>query len=653
VWYEDGATIAGLTGTEDERSPRYSISSCSIALLAVTALAGYNLAVGPDSFLPGLLAVGPCLAAISAGPIGVALVGGYATLLSLGLALWSEGHLDGERLWFNIAAIALVTVSSVVLATRRWRLERRAKETEMHRRFFAEIVASSADAITGITLDGTITAWNKGAERLYGYAGAEAVGQNMAMIIPANEEDELTDLLAKLARGEQISHYDTRRVRKDGVVLDVSVTISPIRDATGTVVGASAVARDITARIKAEEHRRSMEELSHRSQRLQSLGQLAGGVAHDFNNLLTVIANYTAFVAEATADDEALQADLSKIKSAVDRAAALVQQLLIFARGETVESEVFDVNLVVSDVRSLLSRTIGENIKLISLPSPETLSVYSDRGQIEQVLMNLAINARDAMPDGGTLVIETGLTELDGTQPDMQPPARPGHYVRLVVSDTGTGMTPDVMAHVFEPFFSTKPRDKGTGLGLATVYGIVADAGGSINVYSESGIGTTMRVYLPAVDQPSLQMATPPEVQAPRGNGETILVVEDEDAIRQLVVRILDRHGYRVLSADRAQRALIIDTEHHSDMLLTDVIMPEMSGHQLAEVMSRRHPGMPVLYMSGYSDGLLGPQSSVDDGIELIRKPFAADDLLYRIHDMLSPDGFAFTRQPHSRAAMS
>jgi two-component system, cell cycle sensor histidine kinase and response regulator CckA len=310
---------------------------------------------------------------------------------------------------------------------------------------------------------------------------------------------------------------------------------------------------------------------------------------------------------------------------------------LLFTRCEpTTRPEMLDANAAIAEAHGLLARTIGANIELIAVPSPDPLMICAEAGQIQQVLINLAVNARDAMPDGGTLVIEGTMTELDENQTDLQPALRPGRYARLLVSDTGAGMSKEVVSHIFEPFFTTKPLGEGTGLGLATVYGIVTGAGGSLNVYSEPYLGTTFRAYFPIVDDPSNPVGIAPDVaEPPRGHGQPILVVDDEDAIRQVVTRILDANGYQVVSACGGSEALALDERHRSQLLLTDAIMPGMSGRRLAELLRRRHPGLPVLFMSGYSDGLRSTQIIVDDEFGFIEKPFTAQNLLQRVHDLL------------------
>jgi two-component system cell cycle sensor histidine kinase/response regulator CckA len=507
---------------------------------------------------------------------------------------------------------------------------------ENHRATLAAVVEHSDDAIIGTTLHGTVTAWNGGAERLFGYSAAEVIGRPAAMLADAVGLGEQTDVLARITQGERSLHYEARRVHKDGTPLEIAVTVAPILDRGETIIGISVVARDIAAAKEAAERRRLVEERTHQAQRMESLGKLAGGVAHDFNNILAIIVNYTDFAAEQSRDP-AVQADLEHVRIAADRAISLTHQLLVFTRGDTIQPQHIDLNAAIDEVRSMLHRTIGEDIELRTVPAPAPLTVHADPGQIQQILLNLSLNARDAMPDGGTLVIEANRASLDEHQLDMHPAPAPGSYARLLVSDTGEGMTADVATHIFEPFFTTKPRGQGTGLGLSTVYGIVAEAGGSINVYSEPGVGTTFRVYLPLVEAPQdVTVVRAVETAVPRGRDETVLVVEDEPALGRIVARILTQGGYRVLSAESGPEALDLDAEHGCDLLLTDVIMPGMSGPRLAELLGTRHPGLPVLFMSGYSNGLLGTTHVLDPEIAFIEKPFTAHDLLRRISAVLS-----------------
>jgi PAS domain S-box-containing protein len=521
--------------------------------------------------------------------------------------------------------------------------ERAARDAaEAHRATLAAVVDHTDDAIIGTTMDGTITAWNRGAERLFGHLADEVIGRSAAILADPSGAHEQAEVLARVTAGERGISYETQRVRKDGTAIDVSVNVAPIEDSAGEVIGVSLVARDITAAKEAAERRRAIEERTHQAQRMESLGKLAGGVAHDFNNILAIIQNYTEFAAEQSNDPEVV-ADLAHVRTAADRAANLTRQLLTFTRGDTVQPQDIDVNEAVAEVHAMLNRTIGEHIHLAAIPSPRPLTVHVDPSQLQQVLLNLAINARDAMPDGGTLVLEATTATLDGDETNMQPPLPAGRYARLLVSDTGEGMSEAVAAHIFEPFYTTKPHGRGTGLGLSTVYGIVTDAGGSINVYSELGVGTTFRIYLPLVVTPAEAATAPVPRDPPRGNGETVLVVEDEAALGRVVARILTNGGYRVLSAPGGAQALELFDAEGCDLLLTDVIMPEMSGRRLAELLHERRPDLPTLYMSGYSNGLLGATHILDQGIALIEKPFAARELLEKVDELLNGGATATT----------
>ena len=640
--------------TDDDRPGRRSEASAASALLAgqpaapagvaavtaaivvVTLLAGVDLLVAPRVVILGLLVVGPCLAAVSARPRAVLAVAAYVLALTLALC-------GPDRLWWTLhqllylLALAAVTAVSTVVAARRRALERYALRVGQHEAALAEVVQASGDAIISKTLDGTITSWNAGATAMYGYTAAEAIGRHISFIAEADEAAEIPRLLARVARGERVEHYETRRRHSNGDTVHVSVSITPVyQQAGGAVVGAWAVARDISARVRAEHDRQTLQEASQQAQRLQSLGQLAGGIAHDFNNLLAVISNYAAFVAEETHDNPGVQADVERIRNAARGAAGLISQLLTFARRDTLQPQILDLNTVVTDVQNLLLRSLGEHVELLVLAGEDLPAVEADRGQLEQVIVNLAINARDAMPDGGTLVIQTRQVDLHTGQPHLRPPPRAGPHLELSVSDTGTGMTPEVAARMFDPFFTTKPTGRGTGLGLATVYGIVADAGGSLNVYSEPGIGTTIRIYLPKAAAPLTSIPAARPEQTRRGNGETILVVEDEPELRDLICRMLTRNGYTPLLAPTSPDAVRLAEQHPVDLLLTDVVMPQMSGPEVNTRIQHRHPGLPVIFVSGYSGGLLTTQRVLDPDVHLVQKPFTEDDLINHIHSALT-----------------
>ncbi|MEU4619660.1 ATP-binding protein [Actinoplanes sp. NPDC023801] len=517
--------------------------------------------------------------------------------------------------------------------------ERAARDlAEAHQATLATVAGDSADAIIGLTPDGVITAWNGGAERIFGYPAAEVLARPVTVLTDEAGAGQQADMLARMRGGEGSFSYEGRRIRRDGGAVEVAFTVTPVTDPSGEVIGVSVIARDVSAAKEAAERERAVQERSDQAKRMESLGNLAGGVAHDFNNILAIIANYTDFVIDETRDRPHVQADLAHVRTAVERATSLTRQLLTFTRGDAVQLRDVDLNAAIAEVHAVLERTIGEHITLIAVPAPAPPTVHADPGQIHQILLNLAINARDAMPEGGTIVLEANVASLDGDELNMQPPLPAGTYARMLVSDTGEGMTPETAARIFEPFFTTKPRGRGTGLGLATVYGIVAEAGGSINVYSELGVGTTFRIYLPISATSRTTPSASRSGSPPSGDGRTVLVVEDEVALARIITRILTGGGYQVRTAGNGVEALRIFHEHGCDLLLTDVIMPEMTGPKLAGLILAERPDLPVLYMSGYSNGLLGTTHVLDDGISFIEKPFTGDELLHKVFATMSHD---------------
>jgi signal transduction histidine kinase/CheY-like chemotaxis protein len=390
------------------------------------------------------------------------------------------------------------------------------------------------------------------------------------------------------------------------------------------------------------------------AQRLESLGQLAGGVAHDFNNLLGVILNYVSFVSEevaaaaSSADPaqhlKAADADLAQVKKAAERAAGLTHQLLVFARRDVVRPQVLDIDSVITSVEDMLRRTLGEHVELVISLAGDLWPVLADPGQLEQVLVNLAVNARDAMPGGGTLTIDTSNITVDADRIAGGSKARKGRNVRLRVGDTGTGMTPEIAEHVFEPFFTTRREDGGTGLGLATVYGILTQADGTIRIYSEPGAGTTFTITLPVTAEAATFIPEPaPYQRTPMG--ETVLVVEDEEAMREVTRRILTRNGYQVITAASGPEAISIARGHPGEihLVVTDVVMPHMLGREVAEKMRVVKPGIEVLFMSGYARPVLASQGRLDPNVALVEKPFSEDDLLAMAGQVLNGHFPGFT----------
>jgi len=399
---------------------------------------------------------------------------------------------------------------------------------------------------------------------------------------------------------------------------------------------ASAVAVGVE-RKRAEEALRQSEERLRQAQKMEAVGRLAGGVAHDFNNLLTVIISYSDLLLEDLGSDDPKRDDVDQIRKAAEGAAALTRQLLAFSRQQVLEPKVLDVNATVVSTEKLLKRLIGEDVQLATSLAPDLGRVKVDPGQVEQIIMNLAVNARDAMPRGGRMTIETANVDMDEIYVRSHAPARPGRYVMLALSDTGIGMDEQTKARIFEPFFTTKDPGKGTGLGLATVYGIVKQSGGFIWVYSEPGHGTSFKLYLPRVDEPAEPVAAPIPMTGPGRGTETVLLVEDAASVRMVTRQVLERYGYAVLEAPNGDTALRLAAKHHGPihLLLTDVIMPGLSGRQLAEQLKQLRPDMKVLYASGYAGNAIVHHGMLESGIAYLQKPFTPETLGRRVRQVL------------------
>jgi PAS domain S-box-containing protein len=517
---------------------------------------------------------------------------------------------------------------------------RRASE-ELHRRTveqlgeyrarLASIIDSSEDAILSKDLNGVITSWNRGAEHIYGYTSEDAIGKHISLLTPSDHRDEISEILGKIARGETIEHHESVRVTKDGRQLNVSISVSPLRDAADAIVGASVISRDITAQKRTENQLRQ-------AQKMEAIGRLAGGVAHDFNNILGIINACTEFLRDRI--DPAAEPSLyvENIRKASERGRSLTKQLLAFSRTSAIQPLILDLNERLRDITKLLRPLLGDDVEILVVPRSASAVVEADPGQLDQIVVNLAVNARDAMPHGGKFILETGVVSFDEAFAEQNQAMRPGKYILLAVSDTGHGMDEATISRIFEPFFTTKGVGKGTGLGLATVYGIVKQSAGHILVYSEPGHGTTFKIYLPSAEHKiGLGSKSEAETVGPKRQGTTILLVEDDEIMRSLTRQLLQEHGYIVVEADDGKSALEWAESHPQpiDLLLTDVVMKRMSGPELVQRLHTSRPALKIVYMSGYTGELIAEREMLKRGITLLEKPFSRTALLNTIQATL------------------
>ena len=474
--------------------------------------------------------------------------------------------------------------------------------------------------------------------QITGYATEEILGRTARMLLgPETDRARLGDMRAALERGEPV-RGELVNYTKAGVPYWVDIDIAPVTDEAGVITHFVGVHRDVTEQHRTREALRQSEERLRQAQKMEAIGTLAGGIAHDFNNLLSVILSYTSLMLEDTSPNDPILQDLSEIHQAGLRATALTRQLLAFSRKQLLEPTVIDINTIVLSVRKMLGRVLGEDVELHVVTAPDAGKIFGDAGQIEQVIMNLVVNARDAMPDGGTLTLETSSVVLGEDYCETHPGAAPGPYVMLAVTDTGVGMDRATRERVFDPFFTTKERGKGTGLGLSTVYGIVQQSGGHVWLYSELGQGTTFKIYLPRTDRAEAPLAPELEpVRSLRGT-ETILLVEDEDPVRRILETILRRNGYHVLEAQNGGEAFLLCEQFTATihLLITDVVMPRMNGKQLAERLAILRPDMKVLFVSGYTENTIVHHGVLDSGVEFLAKPILPEALLKKIRRLLS-----------------
>jgi PAS domain S-box-containing protein len=675
----------------------------------------------------------------------------YRRAMDEGIATRAEAFYEPLRKWIQVNAYPSIEGLTIVAQD----VTDRVRAHEANARL-AAIVASSVDAIVGKQLDGTITSWNHAAEQIFGYTAAEMIGHSIFRLIPPEHHEAERDTLRRVTRGDPVEFSQTERIRKDGERIYIALTVSPIRDSSGQVVGASSIKRDITRQKRTEAAlaeasarsrdlahaldnaqtfirdldgritywssgsarlygwtaeeavgrlahellrtvfpaeitdikmlllsagrwegelihktkegrevhvasqwvlardengspgavtevntditaRRQAEERLRQSDRMEVVGQLAGGVAHEANNQMTVVLGATEFLLARNDLPEVARNDLEQVRGAAERTAAITAQLLAFSRRQVLQPQILHLDEVTQGLDGMLRRALGERSTLHLQLSAGSCRVKADPGQLAQVLLNLALNARDAMPLGGRLSIETRVTELTEEYEKAHPGVeiRAGPYVVLSVSDTGHGISPEAMRRLFEPFFTTKPVGKGTGLGLATVYGIIKQSGGYVWAYSEPGYGTTFKVYLPA-ESGSVQprVTSPPPALA---TGEYVLIVEDEPAVRYMTTRALKEHGYTVLEACDGPEALRLVEQVNGalDLIITDVIIPGLDGAELARRAASVKPDLPILFMSGYTDDDIVRRGLLERDKPFLQKPFTPDALVRRVAELL------------------
>ncbi|HEX6645531.1 MAG TPA: PAS domain S-box protein [Gemmatimonadales bacterium] len=509
------------------------------------------------------------------------------------------------------------------------------KQAEIADARLAAIVQSSDDAIVSKSLEGLVTSWNHAAERIFGYGAEEMVGSPIYRIIPPDLHGEEREIISRIARGQPVERIETERIRKDGTRIVIELTVSPVRDRSGRIVGAASIKRDVTERRRAEQRLRQVA-------KMEAIGRVAGGLAHDFNNQLHALRGFTDFVARDPNLGATAQADLLQVRRAADRMASLTRQLLAFSRRQVLAPETVDLDLSLAEMQPMLQRLIGSSAEMRVEKAAGIKWVRVDPAQLLQVVMNLAINARDAMPDGGEILIRTGMRTLSLAHAEAlrEFEVSPGEYAVLTVSDSGTGIDEGDLPQIFEPFFTTKGIGEGTGLGLATVQGIVVQSQGAIEVQSTIGQGTTFTIYLPSAPPPA-----PVEPARARGDGDAavegrILVVDDEDLVREVAARSLEQAGFLVQRARHGREALhLIESALGFDLVVSDVVMPVMGGRELGQRLTADYPHLPILWMSGHPREALPDIAGAGDEHRYLQKPVAPETLVNAVRRLLQLPG--------------
>ncbi|HXP47641.1 MAG TPA: PAS domain S-box protein [Terriglobales bacterium] len=521
---------------------------------------------------------------------------------------------------------------TTALLTRIGMHEQTENELRQSEERFRLLVEGAKDyAIFMLNPEGRVVSWNAAAERIYGFTAEEAIGSSLSRFHPPEDQHAETPQYA-LEQAAATGRFEEEnwRTRKDGQRFWASTVTTALRDERGNLRGFSRITRDVT-------ERRELEHRLRHAQKLEAIGRLAGGVAHEFNNSATAILGYSSLVIDQAQDNQQLRHYAEEIHKAGQRAASVTRQLLAFSRQQILQPTMLSLNEVVADIEKMLRGLIGEDIRLLTTLDPYLGVVKADSGEMEQVIINLVLNARDAMPDGGVMHIETSNVEVDHVFAAENPDMAPGPHVRLRVTDTGIGLDKQTAAHIFEPFFTTKPVGQGTGLGLSTVYGTVKRSGGGILVFSEPGRGATFEIYLPRLEQALVKPAILFPRRKPDGGSETILIVEDDSSLRWLTVQILTQFGYTVLEAGDGSQALALAEERagNIDILLTDVVMPGCNGRQLARQVEQLYPQIKVLLMSGYTAEIVAQQDGKEIALAFLEKPCTPEELGLKVREVL------------------
>jgi two-component system, cell cycle sensor histidine kinase and response regulator CckA len=555
-----------------------------------------------------------------------------------GAAIGALAVVDNKPRMFTAGEIGAIQMlaKALSLEEERYLAEQELKQSEERFRGMLQNVATVA--VQGYALDGTVRYWNRASESFYGYTAEEALGRNLLdLIIPPAMRDEVDAAIRHMAKtGDIIPSEELALIRKDGSLIPVYSSHALVR-VPGREPELFCVDVDLSARQEAEEEKERLRGQLSQAQKMESVGRLAGGVAHDFNNMLGVIIGHAELALEDMRPDEPLHAGLTEIRKAAQRSAELTRQLLAFARKQTVAPTVLDLNETVERALNMLRRLIGEDIDLVWRPGRNLEPIFIDSSQVDQILTNLCVNARDAIVGIGKITIETDNVVLDSEYCALHAGFVPGNYVLLTVSDDGCGMDAEMLTHLFEPFYTTKEVGKGTGLGLAMIYGAVKQNNGFISVISEPGHGTTFKIYLPPHTAKELPRPELQRVPSPLAGGKIILLVEDELAILKMTTRMLDKMGYVVLAAGTPGEAIRLARENEGqiDLLMTDVVMPEMNGRDLARNLMSLYPEIKRLFMSGYTANVIAHHGVLDEGVHFIQKPFSMKELEAKLREAL------------------